>query len=439
MSFPSLPLKLNPAPNFFSEYSVVVPASLKDAYATLGTSAGHERVCRLFKGCTSVDLLHKDEIALPIPTYPDGKQLADVAVRTAKASDDAAKDERGNSPIITRQHFTMVETIPLLFGLFNSQVMLKGTMSWDNVALTALSKSSDSPESGVPPAQETPTLYALYETVGNMGIMVWKLRIFTRDQGDPSRTKVTEKIEGWAPGWIRPVVQNETTKGHRIPKLDAQLFDSKSPHLTSGVKIGIGLFNRDTGVVGNNNKPIKVIEWTLILHHKNYRSSSRTIHGIYKSQPDPTSKSDAERAQDRDEWVWKLRDPQNAQSHTDLSEPIGIIHVANFPWSHELLQSAIETKFKAEKGSDNPGMVSMWSSSGWTIRVLHYLQEWYGTDTGFRLPCSTRRLHDLIKEKATALKAMNHRNGKVPIVNLDDSEPYNTKRKDKTKNRGNRS
>ncbi|PPQ86085.1 hypothetical protein CVT25_003150 [Psilocybe cyanescens] len=215
MAYPSLPFKLNPAPNFFSEYSVLLPASLKDAYTTLGTSEGHERVCRLFKGCTAVELLDKDEVELPIPEYPDGKLLVDIAVRTANAGDGEAKGKGKDANIVTRQHFTMVETIPLLFGLFNSKVMLKGTMSWDDAALSSLSKPTESQESEAPSSEENLTLYALYETIGNAGIMVWKLRIFTRDGSNPSKTKVTERVEGWAPAWLRPIVQSETTKGHR--------------------------------------------------------------------------------------------------------------------------------------------------------------------------------------------------------------------------------
>lgn len=222
---------------------------------------------------------------------------------------------------------------------------------------------------------------------------------------------------------------------YRIPEINAQLFESRNPHLTSGVKIGIGLFNRDSEVVGPSNKSIKVPEWTLILHPKKYRSSSRTIHGIYKyTGPDPNP--DTKSVQNSDDWVWKLRDPQDSKSQTDLSDPIGIIHIADFPWSHELLQSVVKSNFKAEKNGDNPGGVTVWSSSAWTIRVLHYLQEWYGKYTGFRLPCTTRRLHELIREKITVLKTMKHRRGKVPIVNLVDTGPYHAHHTGRSKNRG---
>jgi len=219
---PSLPLKTNPSPNFFADYSVVLPASLKEAYAILGTSAGHERVCRLSKLCSGFELFEKDQVELPVPSYPDGKTLNEVGVRLASAS--AKVEENGDQgevktgSIVTRQHFKMEETIPVLFGMFKTTVLLTGTLSWDDAALPSLSSASEtipSPESEAPLSKEDVTLHALYESISDSGIMVWKLRTFTPHKGDPTKTKITENIEGWAPTLLRSLVQSETLKAHK--------------------------------------------------------------------------------------------------------------------------------------------------------------------------------------------------------------------------------
>ncbi|PPQ86090.1 hypothetical protein CVT25_003155 [Psilocybe cyanescens] len=206
---------------------------------------------------------------------------------------------------------------------------------------------------------------------------------------------------------------------HEI-KIDSKLFASAHPLVTSGVKIGIGLFNRDSEVVGPNNKRVKVPEWTLILHSTSYQAPARTVHGIYKAW-DPNA--DAKSIRNGDNWVWTLRDPQQPEYQPDLCDPIGVIHITDISWSHILLQAVIERSFKAEKNGDNPGGVTVWSSSAWTIRVLYYIQERYGDCTGFRLPCSARRLHELVRERIEVLKVTKYRRGEIPVINLVDPEP----------------
>jgi len=192
-TLPSLTPKTDPPPNFFSDYSVVLSVSLQDAFTTLGTSEGHERVCRLSKLCSGFELFQRDELALP-----EGKKLCDVGVRTIPTTVGTQAEVPST---INRQHFTMEESVPLFFGMFKSKVQLTGTLSWDGSALsTAL--SSRTPE-------------ALYETVSNGGIIVWKLRTFSQEGDDPNKTRVTERIEGWAPFLLKWIVQSEATKAHR--------------------------------------------------------------------------------------------------------------------------------------------------------------------------------------------------------------------------------
>ncbi|KIM39907.1 hypothetical protein M413DRAFT_187312 [Hebeloma cylindrosporum] len=207
---PSSPPKTDPPPNFFSDYSVVLSVPLQEAFTTLWTSEGHERVCRLSKLCSGFELFQRDELALPLATFPEGKKLRDMGVRTTSTPatvETQAEVPSGKGSVITRQHFMMEETIPLLFGTFAKKVRLTGTLSWDESAFSAFSAASPSPSSC--------TLEALYETVSNGGIVVWKLRTFSQEGDDPNKTRVTERIEGWAPTLLKWIVQNEATKAHR--------------------------------------------------------------------------------------------------------------------------------------------------------------------------------------------------------------------------------
>ena len=198
----SQPAKTNPAPNFFSTYSVILPVNLKTAYRIFGT-AGHNRVCHLSKPCANLKLLGKDEVILPVPDYPEGKKLSEVGVRTASAT--TVND--GSTKTLTRQHFVFEKTIPLVFGLFKRKVNIVGTLTWDESVLSSSSVSSCGDDS---PAE------ALYESVSDSGgVLVWKLRTFEKVDGEPDKTKVTERIEGWAPAFLRSTVQNIFTVEHQ--------------------------------------------------------------------------------------------------------------------------------------------------------------------------------------------------------------------------------
>lgn len=78
----SQPAKTNPAPNFFSTYSVILPVNLKTAYRIFGTAEGHNRVCHLSNLCANIELLEKDEVIPPVLDYPDseGRRLSEVGI-----------------------------------------------------------------------------------------------------------------------------------------------------------------------------------------------------------------------------------------------------------------------------------------------------------------------------------------------------------------------
>ena len=198
----SQPSKTNPEPNFFSTYSVILPVNLQTAYRVFGTAEGHNRVCGLSKLCTNLELLEKDEIILPVPDYPEGKKLSEVGVRTASAT--TASD--GSTKILTRQHFAFEKTVPLFLG-FKKKVKIVGTLTWDDSVLSSSSASSSGDDSQVE---------ALYESFSDSGgVLVWKLRTFEKVDGGPDKTRLTERIEGWAPRLLQSILQNVTTVEHQ--------------------------------------------------------------------------------------------------------------------------------------------------------------------------------------------------------------------------------
>ena len=85
------------------------------------------------------------------------------------------------------------EDVPVLFGLITKKIEINGKQTWD-------------PDAKV----------ALYESVTEMGIEVWKLRKFEEiEENGARKTRVSEIIRGRAPALMRFIVQKETTRGHR--------------------------------------------------------------------------------------------------------------------------------------------------------------------------------------------------------------------------------
>jgi len=181
----------------------------------LGTAEGHERVCRLSELCTGLELLEQDEVLLPVPNYPEGMRLSDISVRTATAmsssdpSNDGMTTNMGSTKFLKRQHFLLQETVPILFGLFKKTVNITGTLTWHDCILSSSSVAAASSGDDGSPVE------ALYESLSDSaGILVWKLRTFDKVHGEPDKTRITERIEGWAPALLRPIVQNVTTAAH---------------------------------------------------------------------------------------------------------------------------------------------------------------------------------------------------------------------------------
>jgi len=164
--------------NFHHEYSVVLDRPVSEVYPILAHGDIMERVIRLSALCTDFELFDSDVVALP-----DSAPLTESRVRTEPAS-----GEGGGLP---RQYFKLQETIPLIFGLTHKTVEIVGTQTRDDNAKVAL-----------------------YESVTDQGIMVWKLRAFKEIEEDGKKTTVIETIKGSCPTWMKLIVQRETAKGH---------------------------------------------------------------------------------------------------------------------------------------------------------------------------------------------------------------------------------
>ncbi|KAL1666861.1 hypothetical protein GGF50DRAFT_87134 [Schizophyllum commune] len=176
-------------PNFFSEYSVVIDRPRDEVFNMIGTAVGAERVTRLSDMCTRFQMLKQDEVSLA-----SGDALKDSAMRTQAAvvsREGIANEEPANTARhLPRQHFSMTETISLLFNLIKHDVLIVGTLTWDTSARVAL-----------------------YESEADQGVLVWKLRTFEEVEG--GKTRVNERIEGKCSALLRPIVQRETTRGHQ--------------------------------------------------------------------------------------------------------------------------------------------------------------------------------------------------------------------------------
>ncbi|KAL1753058.1 hypothetical protein FB107DRAFT_218620 [Schizophyllum commune] len=175
--------------NFFSEYSVVIDRPRDEVFNIIGTAAGAERVTRLSDMCTRFEMRKQDEVSLAL-----GEALKNSAMRTQAAviaGEGIANEEPANTARhLPRQHFSMTETIPLLFSLIKRDVLIVGTLTWDASACVAL-----------------------YESEADQGVLVWKLRTFEEVEG--GKTRVIERIEGKCSALLRPIVQRETTQGHQ--------------------------------------------------------------------------------------------------------------------------------------------------------------------------------------------------------------------------------
>ncbi|KDR76011.1 hypothetical protein GALMADRAFT_139767 [Galerina marginata CBS 339.88] len=117
--------------------------------------------------------------------------------------------------------------------------------------------------------------------------------------------------------------------------------------------------------------------WKFIFHKRRYTSKNVMVAGINKVQTPGGGPADYE-------WAFEIE-------QDGLGEPLAVVHIGRIPWTRMEFLHFLR-KFKAGRDGDNPGQVTVWSSSAWVIRVLHYLEKKHGRKLGFKLPFRSRRL-----------------------------------------------
>lgn len=177
--------------NFTTTHTVTVPHPLATVFPVLAHGKNIERGVLCYGYCSDFELYHSDTVQLP-STSGGPQPLTDSRMRLVPSS---ASDP--DILALPRQWFRLQETIPLLCGLHKQKVEVVGCQTWDDHAKVAL-----------------------YESVTDSGIVVWKLRTFEEEdiEGEEGkgakRTRVTELIKGISPGWMRWIVQREAGKAH---------------------------------------------------------------------------------------------------------------------------------------------------------------------------------------------------------------------------------
>ncbi|KAF8896441.1 hypothetical protein BD779DRAFT_1495965 [Infundibulicybe gibba] len=186
MASSPIPADSNPLgfqPNFSCKYSVLLDQPISSVFPIIATTEGCESVTRLSKLCTAFELGKRDDVAVP-----RSASLRDSHFRTVPAHE--TTEGQKDIHVLPRQSFKMTETIPILFGIIRQNVILSGTLTWDE-----------------------PAGLALYETITDGGIQVHKLREIEAVEG--GKTRVTEVIHGKCPSWLRLIVERAASHGHK--------------------------------------------------------------------------------------------------------------------------------------------------------------------------------------------------------------------------------
>lgn len=168
-------------PNLTSTHEVLLPYSLEATFQQLGQGSTFEASVRLSDLCHSFSLLQTDTINLP-----EGQSLDDITCRNLPPS----SDSQPGTHRLERQFFILQEAVPILpANLYNHIVTIAGSFTTDR--------------------QHS---MALYESSATGGVRIWKLRVFTEQDG---QTKVHEVIKGRASPLLRSIVEKETRRAHR--------------------------------------------------------------------------------------------------------------------------------------------------------------------------------------------------------------------------------
>ncbi len=176
---------------FDSRHKVVLPLTVSDVYNKFSSLEGVARFARLSSMCHSFEILSTDQIVMHNINELAGQSLDDLAA-VRPAYDMMEPSQLSTSgEACTRIHFKLVERVPLLFGLFKTDVVIFGTQ--------IMSQSLN---------------LHIYESNANQGLVkIYKLRRFI--EVEEQATNIEELIVGETKWLLRRYTQASCRKGHQ--------------------------------------------------------------------------------------------------------------------------------------------------------------------------------------------------------------------------------
>jgi hypothetical protein len=176
---------------FDSRHKVVVPSPISDVCSKFSSPEGMARFVRLSSMCHSFEILSTDQIVLHKITELAGRSLDDLAVGRPTYDVIEPTQSSTSGEACTRIHFKLVERVPLLFGLFKTDVVIFGTQIVSHLL----------------------NLH-IYESDANQGLVkIYKLRRFV--EVEEQATNIEELIVGETKWLLRRYTQASCRKGHQ--------------------------------------------------------------------------------------------------------------------------------------------------------------------------------------------------------------------------------
>jgi len=176
---------------FDSRHKVVVPSPISDVCSKFSSPEGAARFVRLSSMCHSFEILSTDQIVLHKITELAGRSLDDLAVGRPTYDVIEPTQSSRSGEACTRIHFKLVERVPLLFGLFKTDVVIFGTQIMSHLLHLHI-----------------------YESDANQGLVkIYKLRRFV--EVEEQATNIEELIVGETKWLLRRYTQASCRKGHQ--------------------------------------------------------------------------------------------------------------------------------------------------------------------------------------------------------------------------------
>ncbi len=176
---------------FYSRHKVVLPFPISDVYHKSSSPEGVARFARLSSMCHSFEILSTDQIVLHKTNELAGRSLDNLADSRPTYDMVEPTQPSTSGEVCTRIHFKLVERVPLLFGLFKTDVVIFGTQ-----IMSRLLKLH------------------IYESNADQGLVkIYKLRRFV--ELDEQATNIKELILGETKWLLRRYTQASCRKGHQ--------------------------------------------------------------------------------------------------------------------------------------------------------------------------------------------------------------------------------